>query len=117
LSLLRYGTQERYHCRPPILCISTISRLTGVKPKRVRDLLKLYRGSVKEQPSLFDRKKLRLRQHHIDYLLSEKTLKNWAHLSIKQRAKMFHRTFPEVKLSPTSLWRLYKKHGIKYKFI
>jgi hypothetical protein len=34
-----------------------------------------------------------------------------------QRARMFHRSFPEIKISATLLQRTYKKHGIKYKYI
>ena len=30
---------------------------------------------------------------------------------------MFHRSFPEIKISATLLQRTYKKHGIKYKYI
>jgi hypothetical protein len=30
---------------------------------------------------------------------------------------MFHRTFPEVKISQSTLWRLYKREGIRFKYI
>ena len=30
---------------------------------------------------------------------------------------MFHRTFPEIKISATLLQRTYKQHGIRFKFI
>lgn len=30
---------------------------------------------------------------------------------------MFHRTFPEIKISATLLQRTYKKYGVRYKFI
>jgi len=50
-------------------------------------------------------------------LCSEDTLRDWAHLSLKQRAVMFHRTFPEIKISASLLQRTYKKYGIKFKFI
>ena len=63
------------------------------------------------------KRRLRLKKHHTEYLLNEQTLREWAHLSIKQRAKLFHRTFPEAKISPTSLWRFYKRNGIRFKYI
>ena len=47
------------------------------------------------------RKKLEL--HHLDYLCSQRTLRESAHLSLKQRAVMFHRTFPEIKISASLL--------------
>ena len=53
----------------------------------------------------------------MDYLISSDTLKDWAHLSLIQRARMFHRTFPEVKVSASQLRRIYMKHCIKYKYI
>ena len=46
--------------------------------------------------------------HHIEYLCSPQTLTAWAHLSLKQRAVMFHRQFPELKISATLLGRTYK---------
>ena len=30
---------------------------------------------------------------------------------------MFHRTFPEIKISASLLWRTYKQCGVKFKFI
>jgi len=59
----------------------------------------------------------KLLQHHIDFLCSQSTLNDWAHLSLIQRARMFHRTFPEIKISASTLQRTYKKYGISYKFI
>ncbi|TNV71416.1 hypothetical protein FGO68_gene5467 [Halteria grandinella] len=79
--------------------------------------MKQYRLQADKVPSLIPKRRLRLKKLHKDYLLSEKTLQEWAHLSIKQRAKLFHRTFPEVKLSHTSLWRFYKSNGIRFKYI
>jgi hypothetical protein len=58
-----------------------------------------------------------LKQYHIDFIINAQTLRYWAHLSLSQRAVMFHRQFPEAKISATTLHRLYKKHGIKYKYI
>lgn len=49
--------------------------------------------------------------------MSEDTLKAWAHLSLKQRAKFFHRQYPELKVSSSSIQRLYKKHNIRFKLI
>ena len=30
---------------------------------------------------------------------------------------MFHRTFPEIKISASLLWRTYKQRGVRFKFI
>ena len=53
----------------------------------------------------------------MDYLISSDTLKDWAHLSLIQRARMLHMTFPEVKVSASQLRRIYMKQCIKYKYI
>ena len=37
--------------------------------------------------------------------------------SLAERCKLFHRKYPEVKLSVSHLQRLYQKHNIKFKVI
>ena len=37
--------------------------------------------------------------------------------SLTERCKLFHRKYPEVKLSVSHLQRLYQKHNIKFKVI
>ena len=83
----------------------------------IRDLIK--RGIVSKMNKLpiHRRKRSKLDQHHVDYLCSQRTLREWAHLSLIQRAVMFHRTFPEIKISATLLQMTYKMCGIKFKFI
>ncbi len=117
VSLLRFGTTERFHNNKPLLSYRAIAKIAGIKEHIVPYVLRLYRAKPTETLSLVPKRRLRLRKHHIDYLISRQTLNEWAHLSLKQRAKMFHRQFPESKLSTTSLRRLYKKHGIRFKYI
>ena len=38
-------------------------------------------------------------------------------MSIVQRCKLFHRAYPEVKISASSLQRLYRKYNIRFKLI
>ena len=56
-------------------------------------------------------------QHHIGYLVSSSTLQECAHLSLAERASLFHRRFGEVKISPTTIRRIYLKHKIRFKNI
>ena len=63
------------------------------------------------------RKCSKLDQHHIDYLYDQRMLRECAHLSLIQSAVMFHRTFPEIKISATLLQTTNKMCGIKFKFI
>ena len=58
------------------------------------------------------RQQKKLEQLHLDYLCSQRTLREWAHLSLKQRAVMYHRTFPEIMISPTVLQTTFKLCGI-----
>ena len=62
-------------------------------------------------------KRGKLVQHHIDYLCSHHTLREWAHLSLIQRARMFHRIYPDIKVSASLIQKTYKRHGIRFKFI
>ena len=63
------------------------------------------------------RRASKLSEHHVAFLTSPNTLREWAHLSLLQRARMFHRTFPEIKVSASTIRRLYLKHGIRLKAI
>ena len=49
------------------------------------------------------RQRKKLEQQYLDYLCNQKTLRDWAYLSIIQRAVMFNRTFPEIKISASLL--------------
>ena len=53
----------------------------------------------------------------MDYITNKGTLKDWVGLSLVDRCKYFHRQFPEKKLNPTMLTRIYKKFGIKKRAI
>ena len=55
--------------------------------------------------------------HHIDYLVSSRTLKQWSGLSLRDRAVLFHRKFIDAKISPSQLRSLYRKFGIKKKSV
>ena len=55
--------------------------------------------------------------HHIGYLLSEQTLQEWAARTLKERCVLFHRRFPEVSISKSSLQKIYKENKVKRKVI
>ena len=57
----------------------------------------------------------KLDQEHIDFLTSQDTLTRWAGRTLKERSKLFHRTYPDKRIAITSLRRLYLKHRIKRK--
>ena len=55
--------------------------------------------------------------HHISYFVDPETLQECAHMSLEERAQLFHRKFGEVKVSPTTIRRIYLKHKIRFKNI
>jgi hypothetical protein len=61
--------------------------------------------------------RFKLKEEHISFLTNQKTLMNWASLSLEQRARMLHRKFPEVIVSASTIRNIYLRHGIKFKFI
>ena len=64
-----------------------------------------------------ERKRQKFKGEHVAFLVDKQSLISQAHLSLKQRAKMFHRQFPDLRISANTIRRLYKQHRIKFKFI
>ena len=58
-----------------------------------------------------------LTQEHLDFLVGPATLKSWSGLSLNERCVLFHRRFPEVKISRYYLRLAYQQAGIKKKAI
>lgn len=114
---LRYGCDEYSEQLKPVLNYTSIARLLHKSPATVRShcllALNLKRQHLNSKP----KRPLKFQQHHIDYLINDKTLKYWAHFSLAQRAVMFHRQFPELHISAQSIANIYKKNGISYKTV
>ena len=103
LLLLRFGTCDVGQASRPLLNFASISKIIKKPLSTIRDLVKLgIESKLKELP-IQRRKRMKLEIHHIDYLCNQKTLNEWAHLSLIQRTVMFHRTFPEIKISASLL--------------
>ena len=64
-----------------------------------------------------EQKRRKFKSEHVAFLVSKQSLISQAHLSLKQRAKMFHRQFPDMRISANTIRRLYMQNGIKFKFI
>lgn len=56
-----------------------------------------------------------LEKQHINFLTSQRTLAVWAGFNMHDRATLFHRTFPNKRISVTGLYRLYKRFRIRRK--
>ena len=81
------------------------------------DLIKRALLASRYEFSVELRKKSKFLQHHIGYLVSSETLTECAHMSLAERAQVFHRRFGEVMISPSTIRRIYLKHKIKFKNI
>ena len=103
LLLLRFGTCEVGQASRPILNLASISKITKKPLSTIRDLIKLGIDSKLKEFPIQRRKRMKLEIHHVDYLCNQTTLNQWAHLSLIQRTVMFHRTFPEIKISASLL--------------
>jgi len=65
-----------------------------------------------------DKKKGRrskLLPEHLKFLTDNQTLKKWKDFSLSERCVLFHRYFPDVKISTATLHKIYKKENIKFK--
>ena len=103
LLLLRYGTYDINQASRPIINFVSISKIIRKPLSTIRDIIKLGIESKILNLPIQRRKRYKLDIHHVDYLCNQKTLNEWAHLSLIQRAVMFHRTFPEKKISASLL--------------
>ena len=117
LLLLRFGPSRGRDEGRPVLNYASVARLAKRPVATVRDLITMGLQALKDGRPIQQRKRTKLQGDHVAYLCSPQTLTAWAHLSLQQRARMFHRTFPELKISATLLARTYKQHGVKFKFI
>ena len=86
--------------------ISQVQNILAVNPQKLQvSVRRRYLG------------RFPLSQEQKMWLLSDDTLDAQAHLTLAERAVMFHRQWPERSISPSTLSKLYKKHRVKRKTI
>lgn len=91
----------------------TISKCLNLTEYEIQHICRKALKTVKA-PSA-KQKERKLDQKHIDFLLSPKTLEQWAGLTMKERQVRFHRWFQNKRIAITSLRRLYLKNGVRRK--
>ena len=114
---LRYGPRGRCMGARPLMALSAIAKILRVAVTAVHTLLSkdpadLSAATPKPRgrhPPLSPRQK--------GWLMSEETLRRTAHLTLAQRAVLFHRQFPERHVSPSTICKLYKQNKIRRKAI
>ena len=97
--------------------VDLIARLLKISPSKVRQLLKEDPADIATAGGIERGPRRKISAHHLGFLLKEETLTAWAAKTLKERCLLFHRSFPEVHLSPSHLRRLYADHKIKRKVI
>ena len=91
LLLLRYGSTTDINHLQPVLNITSVARVVNKPVSSVAKLLKLALCAYMMGIEVSERKRRKFKGEHIAFLVSKQTLISQAHLSLKQRAKMFHR--------------------------
>ena len=51
--------------------------------------------------------------NHVNYLTAPSTLKLMAGMTLVTRATLFHRKYPDKRISPAALGLLYRRNGIR----
>jgi hypothetical protein len=57
----------------------------------------------------------KLEPRHVAFLTDIATLQAWGARSLAERAVLFHRQFGEIKITPSTLRRVYRRHNITRK--
>jgi hypothetical protein len=85
-------------------------------PSVIRALNFPASSNEKFKDSRTDRRK-KVLDHHIQYLISQETLNEWAEKTLAERCVLLHRKFPELKISTSYLSLIYKRNSIRRKVI
>ena len=57
----------------------------------------------------------KLNKVHINHIISQNTLKSQIGMTLEERTADFSRAYPNKKISPTTLWNIYKRHRVRKK--
>ena len=113
--LLCFSTAVNPDFTKPILNYQSIAKLIK---KPVTSVIEIVKFTIRAYNYSFEiglPNWSKFTQQHIGYLVSPSTLQESAHLSLAERAQMFHRRFGEKKISPSTIRRIYLKHKIRWK--
>ena len=113
--LLRWGPKAHVDTKWPQLKVSQISRMLKISREKVRRILKQCEegGPFKHMQTVGAPSKLEPR--HVAFLTDIGTLQAWGARSLAERVVLFHRQFGEIKISPSTLRRVYRRHNITRK--
>ena len=115
VAMLRWGPARLRGEGRVYLKIAQIAKMVKVSPSKVRCLLVYARGDRPRQPQDRCGPPAKIQPHHVAFLTSMSTLQAQAACTLTERAVLFHRRFPELKITPLSIQRLYRMNGIRRK--
>ena len=115
--LLRFGSLITPDFSKPTLNFQSIAKVIKKPVTTVIELVKLGIRAYHYGFDIGPPNRSKFTQQHIGYLVSPSTLQESAHLSLAERAQMFHRRFGEKKISPSTIRPIYLKHKIRCKNI
>jgi len=90
------------------MTIKQISDLTGLTKHFIKKAINNHQERKRGVKS-------KLTDEHIRYLTDNATLKRQKDFTLMERCTLFHRQYPETKISTFTLKSIYKKHHITFK--
>ncbi len=114
---LRFGPRGRDGASRPQMTLRNIAAILKVSLPTVQGYLKRDALSWPGPLPTIRGRHPPLTAEQRGWLISEDTLRQMAHLTLAQRAVLFHRRWPERKVSPSSICKLYHANKIKRKAV
>ena len=114
---LRWGPRGRCKGARPLMTLSAIAKILRVAVTAVHTLLRKDPADLSAATPKPRGRHPPLKSRQKGWLMSEETLRQTAHLTLAQRAVLFHRQFPERHVSPSTICKLYKNNKIRRKAI
>ena len=114
--LLRYRTLKPARDANSFMKMTAIAKhlnITYVQTRRVCDRSQFV-PKKKRKKDHTDRK---LEEEHVAFLVDPRTLQQWAGKSLVERCVLFHRKFPNKRVSAMKLCRMYRQHHISRKVV
>jgi hypothetical protein len=113
--LLRFGSLVTPDFSKPTLNFQSIAKVIKKPVTTVIEFVKLGIRAYHYGFYIGPPNRSKFTQQHIGYLVSPSTLQEIAHLSLAERAQMFHRRFGEKKISPSTIRSIYLNLKIRFK--
>ncbi len=114
---LRYGQQDLNPKMVPLMNQSDIARILNMS---IPSVIMALNNPASPKDKLITKKldrRSKVRDHHVEFLISQETLNDQAEKTLAERCVLLHRKFPELKISPSYLSLIYKKNSIRRKVI